>query len=517
MTEKLDLLLIHPGTNKTVYEGLADDYAAFEPPYLAAIVGGSLRQRGFRIGIIDANAEKLTHQETVLRAKEHDPKMVGIIVHGHQPSASSQLMGAVGDLCREIRGKIDSKIVLAGSHPSSLPERTLREEECDFVARGEEFPVFLGLLEGKNPEGVPGLCFLREGEFRANATAPLISDLDSTLGDVAWDLLPPFEKYRAHNWHSLADIENRSPYASLYTSLGCPYKCSFCMINAPFKANIAGRQDQTTNDERGLLKLLDNTRPTIRFWSPDFVLRQIDYLVDHGVRNIKFIDEMFVFNKRHMLAIAEGIINRGYDLNIWAYARVDTVNDRGVLDILRRAGITWLALGIESASQEVRDGADKKYGNEEIFEAVKRVESVGMNIIGNYMVGLRGDTPESMQSTLDLALELSTDWHNLYATMAYPGAPDYTCAKERGILLPGDRGVPGGWTAYSHHSYFTLPLPTDELSAAEVLRFREGAWTKLFTDQRWIQKIKSKFGSKAVNHVKKMTSRPPLKRRILGD
>ena len=72
----------------------------------------------------------------------------------------------------------------------------------------------------------------------------------------------------------------------------------------------------------------------------------------YGVRNIKFADEMFVLNQRHVLGICDLIIERGYDLNIWAYARVDTVKD-GMLDKLKRAGFNWLALGIEAANDGV--------------------------------------------------------------------------------------------------------------------------------------------------------------------
>ena len=142
-------------------------------------------------------------------------------------------------------------------------------------------------------------------------------------------------RYRAHNWHCFGNLDGRSPYASLQTSLGCPFTCSFCCIKRPF------------------------TTPMLRTWSPDNVIGQIDRLVrDYGVTNIKIPDEMFVLNRRHVVGICDRIIQRGYRLNIWAYARVDTVQDE-VLAKLARAGFTWLGLGIESGSQHVRDGVEK--------------------------------------------------------------------------------------------------------------------------------------------------------------
>jgi len=203
-------------------------------------------------------------------------------------------------------------------------------------------------------------------QYRSNAAAPLVKELDLNMPGIAWDLLP-MEKYRAHNWHCFGHL-NREPYAALYTTLGCPYKCSFCCIQAPFKAG---------EKELGL----KDTVNSYRFWSPQRVIEEIDLLVnEHGVRNIKFADEMFVLNVRHVSAICDLIIERGYDLNIWAYARVDTVKD-GMLDKLKRAGFNWLAFGIEAASDRVLSDVDKRYEVEQVYDTIGRVKAAGINII----------------------------------------------------------------------------------------------------------------------------------------
>src|SRR4029077_1142038 len=131
-------------------------------------------------------------------------------------------------------------------------------------------------------------------------------------------------------------------------------------IQAPFKSG---------EREMGLREGVNS----YRFWSPARVIEEIDLLVSrYGVRNIKFADEMFVLNPRHVLGICDAIIERGYDLNIWAYARVDTVKD-DMLDKLKRAGFNWLAFGIEAASERVRDDVDKGFGQEEIFRTIEKV------------------------------------------------------------------------------------------------------------------------------------------------
>src|SRR5260370_5702989 len=108
------------------------------------------------------------------------------------------------------------------------------------------------------------------------------------MPSLAWDLLP-MSKYRAHNWHCLDGLE-RQPYAALYTTLGCPYHCSFCCIQAPFKSGerAAGR---------------DGSANTYRLWNPDTVIEQIDLLVNrHNLRNLQIAHEMVVLNKRNDLA-----------------------------------------------------------------------------------------------------------------------------------------------------------------------------------------------------------------------
>jgi radical SAM superfamily enzyme YgiQ (UPF0313 family) len=234
-------------------------------------------------------------------------------------------------------------------------------------------------------------------------------------------------------------------------------------------------------------------------WSPDTVINEIDVLVNkYGVRNIKFVDEMFVLNRNHVLGICDRIIERGYDLNIWAYARVDTVKDE-FLDKLRRAGFRWLALGIESGSKHVRDGVEKgRFGTQQILEVVRKIQDAGIYVIGNYIFGLPDDTQDSMQETLDLAIEANCEFANFYSAMAYPGSQLYRMAVEKGWELPDS------WIGYSQHSYEAKPLRTEVLSSAEVLKFRDEAFMRYFSNRRYLEMVQKKFGDEVVRHIQDM-------------
>jgi radical SAM superfamily enzyme YgiQ (UPF0313 family) len=301
---------------------------------------------------------------------------------------------------------------------------------------------------------------------------------------VAWDLLP-MSRYRAHNWHCL-DGSDRQPYAALYTTLGCPYHCSFCCIQAPFKSG----------EEAAGIKTSVNS---YRTWSVDAVLNQLDVLVNrHGVRNIKIADEMFVLNKRHVVGICDAIIDRGYDLNIWAYTRIDTIKD-GMLPKLKRAGFNWLAIGIEAGADRVRTDVDKGFDQDQVFRVVEQVRAEGISVIGNYIFGLPEDDLETMQQTLDMAIDLSCEFANFYSAMAYPGSPLYRVAVEQNLPLPQQ------WTGYSQHSRDCLPLPTRFIPARDVLRFRDDAFQIYYRNRRYLEMVERRFGTATVEHIREMT------------
>ncbi|CAN5765316.1 radical SAM protein [soil metagenome] len=488
----LDLVLVNPGSRTKIYQALGTSLTAVENPVWAGLVATFARTRGFSVAIVDAEAEELTPEAVAERVAVLAPRLVTIVVYGHQPSASTQNMTGASAIATALKN-VDARlpVMMLGGHVAAMPERTLADETCDFVAADEGLQATTGLLEALRAAGdpdlgrIPGLGYRQGGATVINPAAPLVRDLDRDMAGVAWDLLP-MTRYRAHNWHCFGGLP-RQPYAALYTTLGCPYRCSFCCIQAPFKGG-----------EQALG--LQQSANSYRFWSPARVIEEIDLLVTtHGVRNLKFADEMFVLNQRHVLGICDLIIERGYDLNIWAYARVDTVKD-GMLEKLRRAGFRWLALGIEAADDRVLSDVDKRYSVTEVYETVRKLKAADINIIGNYIFGLPEDTADTMQSTLDLALELNCEFANFYTTMAYPGSALYEQARRAGWRLPDS------WSGYSQHAVDTLPLPTRHLSAGDVLKFRDEAFQTYFTHEPYLRMIQRRFGDDTVGHIRSMTS-----------
>lgn len=493
MSDPLDILLINiGGTKKKVYQGLSRDFSAVEPPFWAALTAGFVRKHGFTVDILDANFLNLDIAETAVAATRRKARLYAIVVYSQQANTCTPIMSGVSQLCTALKQQdAGLPLILTGWHPSCLPERTMRDESCDMVAEGEGFYTLLGLLRGDAREKIPGLWW-REGDtLRHNPRAPNIEDLTHELDQVAWDLLPLASgNYRAFNWMTLHDLESRNHYAGMFTSLGCPYQCSFCAIHATF-------------GER-----------RIRYWSPAWAMRQFDSLArDYGVRHINLIDELYVFNPKHYRPIAEALLTREYKLNFCAFARVDRVDKMDIeeLRLLKRAGFNWFKLGIEHADERVLNLAHKgRYTKDVIRRVVGKIHEAGIDLCANFMFGLPGDTWETMQDNLNFAMELNCAFPSFFCTMAPPGSDLYKEALANGTPLPDS------WVGYAQQGYDFLPLPTEHLTAAEVLRFRDWAFNVYFTNPRYLNMIERKFGPAARAHVEAMTT-VRLKRRILGD
>ena len=149
----------------------------------------------------------------------------------------------------------------------------------------------------------------------------------------------------------------------------------------------------------------------------------------------------------------------------------------------------------------MRDDVQKGYGQDQIFSTVKALQDAGIYIIANYIFGLPEDNHQTMQETLDLAIELNCEFANFYCAMAYPGSALYDEALYNGWELPAT------WSAYSQHSVDSFPLPTNHLAAAEVLRFRDTAFNTYYTNPAYLDSIRAKFGEETVQHIVDMTSR----------
>lgn len=507
MNRSLDVLFVTADSGLIAYQQLSRTFSAIEPPTWALLLAESCRSKGFGVGILDCSAEQLSPAEAVRRIDDADARLVCFVVYGQNPNSGTTNMGGAIDLAAAFKHANPAvPTCFVGSHTSALPLEVLASPAVDFVLLNEGVYALHSLLATDlrtDLASVRGIGFKEDGRPRLNAPERIVPQelMDRDLPGYAWDLLPcrekPLDLYRAHFWHANFDHGLRTPFAAVYTSLGCRFKCDFCMIN------IVNR----TSNDAGVSAAAS---PIMRFWSPGFMLRQFEILAGMGVSTVRLSDEMFFLDKRFFEPLLEGLVERDLGFRMWAYSRIDTVRPK-FLELFRKAGIDWLALGVEAANQQIRREVSKGTFEEvNIREVARSIRGADINVIANYIFGFPDDTLDTMQQTLDLALDLNTEMANMYPCQALPGSPLHVEAKRAGWALPTD------YAGYGFLSYDSQPLPTKHVSAAEVLRFRDRACQIYFTNPEYLALVERRFGAQQRQNVEEM-ARIPLNRRLLGD
>lgn len=512
MEAGLDVLFVNPDSSAKAYQGLAKVYSAIEPPTWALLLAESCRSKGFGVGILDCDAEHLTIDQSIRRVLDAKARLVVFVIYGQNPNSGTTSMIGAYALAKAL--KLDEPECLTcfvGSHTSALPMEVLANDCVDLVLLNEGVYALHSLLKSNLSSDlatINGIGFMKPGpgSFRMptlNSPEKVVPQerMDEDLPGYAWDLLPfdqkPLDLYRAHFWHAEFSHEKRTPFAAIYTSLGCNFACDFCMIN------IVNR----TNSEDGLSAA---DFKGMRFWSPQWVGREMQKLANLGVRTLRISDEMFFLNRKFYKPILEQAVSEEFGFNMWTYSRIDTVR-RDFLDLFKEAGVNWLALGLEAGNQMVRQEVSKgSFQEVNIREVCKTVSDADINIISNYIFGFPEDNLDTMRETLDLALELNTEMANMYPCQALPGSPMYYTAKRNNWALPDS------YEGYAFLSYESQPLPTKYLSAAEVLQFRDSAWQEYFTNADYLDLVEGKFGLQERRNIEDMSA-IRLNRKILGD
>ena len=309
----MDVLFINPGIAKDVYQGLSTDYAGVGTPYWALLLSESCRSQGYQVGLMDILAEKLLREDAVERIKDLNPRLITICVYGENVnSGTTQMSGAV-KLANLLKEKgVDIPISFVGSHVQALPYKVLSEEpNIDIIFTNEGVYSLWNILKLDDLtnldklETIDGIGFIKDGKPYLTKPERIVPQerMDLDLPGYAWDLLPykekPFDLYRSPMWHAEYDHDKRSPYAALYTSLGCVFQCTFCMIN------ILNRDDL---EETGVAGNYNK----MRFWSPEFIINEFDKLNEMGVKTIRIADEMFLLNRKYYLPLIKLLADRPY-------------------------------------------------------------------------------------------------------------------------------------------------------------------------------------------------------------
>lgn len=295
---------------------------------------------------------------------------------------------------------------------------------------------------------------------------------DPTVISPNYELLD-HSKYRCHNWHSWTGSGDQS-YGTIYTSVSCPMKCKFCSVKDWYCTDYKLRDIPSVISDLMYYKML-------------------------GITNIKVMDELFVTKTKRFEELVDCISSLDIGMNIWGYARLDTINMK-LLPKMKKAGINWLGIGIESGNKDIRvENGKPKISNDKIADTIKEIQDAGICVGGNFIFGFPEDTIGTMNETLELALDVKCEYTNFYTMMAYPGTQLYYEALEKGWYVPSNP------IEYAQYSYECHPLRTNTLSSPVVLYFRDQAFHEYYNSVPYLKHMEQRFGVNILQEINNMT------------
>lgn len=397
----MNIILANPPW-KLTQENVYSQTGAIYPPLGLASIAAVIRQTGrFQVTILDALGLGMgmeQFREELLRIR---PTVLGLSAY---TTTVVQALDAAAEAKKALPG---IRVVLGGPHPSVRPEELITQDSVDFVVRGEgeiTLPLLLDRIEegSEDYDGIPGLTYKVAGEIRQNPGQSFVQDLDS----LPW---PSRDDLPMHIYRPSSGAYTRLPIASMITSRGCPFKCTFC------SRTVFGN--------------------TVRFQSPAKVLDEIEYLIDRfGIKEIYFADDCFTLSRERTEEICELILERELDLTWICSTRVNLVDEK-LLRKMKQAGCASIAYGIETADSEQLKNMKKGITLDNAKEIVTLTMKMGMEARTSYIFGLPGETMESLERTLALALEINSDFAIFNLATPRPGTELYNEAKEKGLLI----------------------------------------------------------------------------------
>ncbi|MCK9614350.1 MAG: B12-binding domain-containing radical SAM protein [Candidatus Omnitrophica bacterium] len=423
-----DIIFINPKADEL---GPVDFLVPKSVPLGLGSLAAYLMEKKYSVKIIDEEVERLTVKK-IKKLTQNSRQLFGISCMTPTASRGYEL----ADLIKSTYP--DSTIVFGGIHPTVLPEEVLSNKSIDLVVKGEAEPVIERIvINHKNGAGFKDIpsCSYRDGaNFIHNPRAPLI-DIN-VLPDIPYHLFDP----------KLYDM------GFVISSRGCPYNCVFCSQRA-----INGN--------------------TYRYRATDKVIKEIETLISlYKPSNIVFFDDIFTLNKKRIHELCSGIIDRGLNLKaeFTMVTRGDSI-DEDLLCKLRAANFTGLAIGAETASEELMKMIDKKETVKDVVKGITLAKQHGFLVDVVFIYGLPGETREDRVAAFRLAQALDVAKARFNNATPYPGTRLCNIAKDENNL-----NIVGAWKNFT---------PTGALAAARPFKWVLPYYPKGSTQQDIIMDV----------------------------
>lgn len=402
------MLLVNPPSALGIYEKSHVKVGMTTAPFITlASLAAALLDAGHEASVADLMIEEDPLGVYRSRLREWRPDFVGI-------TFTTPLWGDARSLAEIARIELPTAVLVAGGvHATTLPEEVLRSGAFDLVVVGEGERTVVDVCSRIPPRDIPGVAFLEDGTFTATQARPMIENLDD-LPLPAWQLFD-LSRYRAPHIAS-----RRNPVGYMETNRGCNHNCFYCSQNIFWHK--------------------------IRAKSPRRVVDEMFRMLDFGFRDIHIKDNNFTADIGRAKTICRMLVEEGFDAP-WALPTGVNVHDvdEEFFTLARKAGCYQVAFGIESGDEDILKGVNKPQSLEKMRKAVVMADRAGLETLGNFMLGLPGETEETMKKTTSFALSLPLTYAKASMTLPFPSSPLYRIIKEDGRLLSED------WDRYNFH------------------------------------------------------------------
>lgn len=427
MGKKERIMLIFPPVSLAErYSKNVGDVGGHLPPLGLLWMAAALEDDGHTLQVLDCPVSHWSQDDVLNKIERFKPSMVGI-------ATITQLSERAKEMSLAIREKYpEIFIFVGGPHVNIMPEEALKETKANIAIVGESemaIKKIAGNLElYKEPQVI---------------RCENIKDLDS-LPMPARHLVD-MEKYTA-----LPNTYKKYPnVASVITSRGCPYTCTFCSdANGKFR-------------QRSVNKVIDEIKYLIR---------------EYGTKEISFWDDIFTMNRNWILEFCNKIKEEKIDI-IWScYSRLNLV-DPEMLKAMKEAGCWNMFVGIESGNQDILDNVKKRMTIEAIREKVKMIKDSGIEVRGSFVLGLPGETPEKGRNTINFAIELEPDYAQFTLCTPYPGTDIWNTYEKWGVLNKG---------LVNYNEWQPVFLPYGYKTAKELKQVHSEAFRRFYLRPKYV-------------------------------
>ena len=411
----MDILLINPNSRRP---DSVEELPLMTPPINLMYSAQSLNDNSFKTRIIDAFALNMKEKQLLNEIKKQDSEIIGFPLYSSDLTMMYELTRKIKKLNENI------KIFFAGHHTTALYNEVMQQfPNVDFLIRGEgEFTIVdlaNALEKQKNLKNIKGLSYRKNKRIIHNLDRPPIEDLDS-VPIPSRELIDDKLYYSRMSKNKKVDI--------LITTRGCPYRCTFCSkLNDKFR----GYRERSISNIINEMKLIEEKK----------------------TKGIEIYDEMFTLKRKRVLDLMAEMRKEKFDFEFRVRTRVTHV-DGELLHELKKTGCSVISYGVESGNQKILDNIKKDITLPLVESVFKKTEQKDINILGFFMVGNRGETPETIRDTINFAKKVNPLYAIFNVVQPFPGSIDYEEAKINHTLV-------GEYGPYKPMPWLKLPWIKD--------------------------------------------------------